>query len=98
MPSPEPGGGHEAAGIILAFWVARRRGRSRHAHNSRCACRRIGIVLEAISGDAEFLRRIAIFTQSLRELGWIEGRNLAIDTRYSEGKPSGCRARHRVDR
>ena len=49
--------------------------------------RRIGIVLEAISGDAEFLRRIAIFTQSLRELGWIEGRNLAIDTRYSEGKP-----------
>ena len=52
----------------------------------RVRMRRIGVLLEAISGDPEFLRRIAVFTQSLRELGWIEGQNLAIETRYSEGK------------
>ena len=52
----------------------------------RVRTRRIGVLLEAISSDPEFLRRIAVFTQSLRELGWIEGQNLAIETRYSERK------------
>jgi hypothetical protein len=49
--------------------------------------RRIGVVLEAISSDPEFSRRVEVFKQSLRALGWIEGQNLAIEARYSEGKP-----------
>src|SRR5215470_4377320 len=30
--------------------------------------------------------RIAAFSQRLRELGWIEGRNIAIDFRSAEGQ------------
>jgi putative ABC transport system substrate-binding protein len=49
--------------------------------------RRIGVLLEAISSDPEFSRRVAVFKESLRAIGWIEGQNLLIETRYSEGKP-----------
>jgi putative tryptophan/tyrosine transport system substrate-binding protein len=51
----------------------------------RARVRRLGVLLEATSSDPEFLRRVAVFVQSLRELGWIEGQNLAIEIRYSEG-------------
>ena len=86
MPSPDPEGGHASAEFITLLGGAAALPLAARAQQT-VRIRRIGIVLEAISGDAEFLHRIAIFTQSLRELGWIEGRNLAIDTRYSEGKP-----------
>ncbi|MGO9682443.1 MAG: hypothetical protein ACLPTZ_07615 [Beijerinckiaceae bacterium] len=29
----------------------------------------------------------AVFVQQLRELGWIEGRTIAIEYRWSEGRP-----------
>jgi putative tryptophan/tyrosine transport system substrate-binding protein len=31
-------------------------------------------------------RRLAAFAQRLRELGWIEGRNVAIEYRWAEGR------------
>jgi putative tryptophan/tyrosine transport system substrate-binding protein len=31
-------------------------------------------------------RRVAAFVQRLRELGWIDGRNVAIEYRWSEGR------------
>ena len=31
--------------------------------------------------------RVAAFVQRLRELGWIDGRNLAIEYRWAEGRP-----------
>jgi putative ABC transport system substrate-binding protein len=31
-------------------------------------------------------RRVAAFVQRLRELGWIDGRNVAIEFRWSEGR------------
>ena len=31
-------------------------------------------------------QRVAAFVQRLRELGWIEGRNLAIEYRWGEGR------------
>jgi putative ABC transport system substrate-binding protein len=30
--------------------------------------------------------RVALFLQRLRELGWIDGRNLAIEYRWGEGR------------
>jgi hypothetical protein len=34
-------------------------------------------------------RRSEPFRQALRELGYIEGQNIAIEYRYGEGKPNG---------
>src|SRR5262245_741740 len=31
--------------------------------------------------------RVAAFVQRLRELGWIEGRTIAIEIRYADGRP-----------
>ena len=35
---------------------------------------------------AAWSRWVAAFVQRLRELGWVEGRNLAIDVRWAEGR------------
>jgi ABC-type uncharacterized transport system substrate-binding protein len=42
------------------------------------------IVPTTLSAEAQ---RVAAFSQRLRELGWIEGRNIAIDFRTGEGQP-----------
>jgi putative ABC transport system substrate-binding protein len=46
--------------------------------------RRIG-VLVALADDPEGQARIAAFLQGLQQLGWAEGRNLQIDTRWGAG-------------
>jgi len=46
--------------------------------------RRIG-VLVAVADDPEGQARIAAFLQGLQQLGWADGRNLQIDTRWSAG-------------
>src|SRR6478672_5773963 len=43
--------------------------------------RRIGILMYVAADDTE--ARLATFTQVLRQLGWSEGRNLRIDTRWA---------------
>jgi putative ABC transport system substrate-binding protein len=48
--------------------------------------RRIGVLLGVSPSDAEWLRRVASFTQALHLLGWIESRNVAFEIRYAEGK------------
>jgi putative tryptophan/tyrosine transport system substrate-binding protein len=45
--------------------------------------RRIGVLLYLVAGDAEGQARIMAFTQALSQLGWSEGRNLRIDTRWA---------------
>jgi putative ABC transport system substrate-binding protein len=42
--------------------------------------------LEISSPNPEVLRLIALFRKGLRDLGWFEGQNLAIEYRYAEGK------------
>ena len=39
----------------------------------------------AITPSAES-QRVAVFVQRMRELGWIEGRNVAIEYRWAEGR------------
>jgi putative ABC transport system substrate-binding protein len=48
--------------------------------------RRIGVLLGVSPSDTEWLRRVASFTQALHLLGWTEGRNVAFEIRYAEGK------------
>jgi putative ABC transport system substrate-binding protein len=45
--------------------------------------RRIGVLLPATADDAEFQARLGAFLQGLALSGWIIGRNVGIDTRWS---------------
>ena len=54
--------------------------------------RRIGTLSGIGLDDPEWQVRIAAFLQRLQQLGWIEGRNLRMDYRYSAGDPDRARA------
>src|SRR5215510_15112614 len=44
--------------------------------------RRIGVLMPGASDDSEFQARMTAFVQGLAQLGWIDGRNVRIDTRW----------------
>jgi putative ABC transport system substrate-binding protein len=45
--------------------------------------RRIGVLMYWAADDAEGQARLAAFTQALKQLGWSDGHNLRIDTRWA---------------
>ena len=45
--------------------------------------RRIGVLTYWTADDAEGKVRLAAFAQALNQLGWSDGRNLRIDTRWA---------------
>jgi ABC-type uncharacterized transport system substrate-binding protein len=45
--------------------------------------RRIGVLMYLAADDAESQARLAAFTQTLKQLGWSDGHNLQIDTRWA---------------
>ena len=47
--------------------------------------RRIGILMNTAADDPEPQTYIAAFRQALQQLGWTEGRNLQVDTRWGAG-------------
>ena len=47
--------------------------------------RRIGVLMNSTATDATWQSYFAAFVQGLHQLGWIEGQNLRIDTRWSAG-------------
>src|SRR5262245_59651438 len=49
--------------------------------------RRIGVLMSPPVDDKEGQARINAVLQGLRELGWIDGRNVRIDTRWAAGDP-----------
>jgi putative tryptophan/tyrosine transport system substrate-binding protein len=53
--------------------------------------RRIGLLVGYSEGDAEGQASIAAFRQRLRELGWIEGRNIRIELRWAAADPDKAR-------
>ena len=46
--------------------------------------RRIGVLMNASSDDADGQARVIAFVQALQELGWTDGRNARIDIRWGE--------------
>jgi putative ABC transport system substrate-binding protein len=52
--------------------------------------RRIGVLLSS-ADDQEGQARIAAFLQALQQLGWIDGRNVRIDTRWPAGNADDAR-------
>ena len=47
---------------------------------------RIGFLVAASASDPSFERWIEAFRQGLRDLGYVEGRNIVIEYRYADGK------------
>ena len=45
--------------------------------------RRVGVLVGSAADDSEFQAHVAAFRDSLAQLGWIDGRNLRIDTRWA---------------
>src|SRR6476646_12184049 len=44
--------------------------------------RRIGVLMAHAENDAEFHAYLAAFREGLQKLGWTEGRNIRIDSRW----------------
>jgi putative tryptophan/tyrosine transport system substrate-binding protein len=44
--------------------------------------RRIGVLMAHAENDAEFHDYLAAFREGLEKLGWVEGRNIQIDSRW----------------
>jgi putative ABC transport system substrate-binding protein len=53
--------------------------------------RRIGVLLPAVANDPEYQARLGTFMQALALLGWTDGRNVRIETRWGAGDADGYR-------
>ena len=54
--------------------------------------RRLGVMTDTAENNPEGQARVAALRQRLRELGWLEGRNLKVDYRWSESNIEHARA------
>ena len=57
----------------------------------RDGIRRVGALMSVAADDPEGKARFAAFQQGLQQLGWIDGRNVRIETRWSGGKTDDAR-------
>ena len=53
--------------------------------------RRIGVLMNLAANDPQGHARVAAFLQGLQQLGWVDGRNLRIDTRWGAGDADSFR-------
>jgi len=53
--------------------------------------RRIGVFIDLAEGDPEEQARVAALKRGLHDLGWIEGRNLRIESRWAAGEAARMR-------
>ena len=53
---------------------------------------RIGVLISTREDDAEGQARIALLRQGLKELGWIERRNISVDYRWVGGDAAEAKA------
>ena len=54
--------------------------------------RRIGVLYGGNLADSQGQVGLAAFTKAMRELGWVPGRNIAIEQRYADGDTNRMRA------
>src|SRR3954468_14480568 len=53
--------------------------------------RRIGVLMTTGADDPEGKARVAAFLQGLQQLGWTDGSNVRIDTRWTGGNADDVR-------
>jgi putative tryptophan/tyrosine transport system substrate-binding protein len=66
-----------------------------HAQQSE-RVRRIGVLIPLAADDPQSQRRLTAFVQGLQELGWTDGRNIRIETRWTAGDTDRMR-RHAAE-
>lgn len=54
--------------------------------------RRVGVLIPFLESEIEWTQLLAAFKKRVNELGWIEGRNIRFDQRFSGGNPERIRA------
>jgi putative ABC transport system substrate-binding protein len=72
------------AGVSAAWPLA-----ARAQHSDRTA--RIGVLMGIGESDPEAGPRVQALEDGFRELGWVKGRNLALDYRWTAGDPDRAR-------
>jgi len=55
--------------------------------------RRIGVLMGYAESDSDAQAKVAAFRESLQKLGWTEGRNIRIDTRWPLATTPGTNRR-----
>ena len=60
-------------------------------HAQLAPLRRVGIFMDLSEQDPEGQARVAAFRKGLQDLGWMEGRNVRFDTRWTGGDPARMR-------
>ena len=58
--------------------------------------RRVGVLIPLAADDPQSQRRLTAFVQGLQELGWTDGRNIRIETRWTAGDTDRMR-RHAAE-
>jgi putative ABC transport system substrate-binding protein len=53
--------------------------------------RRVGVLMTTAADDPDSQARIAAFQQGLQQLGWTDGHNVRVDTRWAAGDPNRFR-------
>src|SRR5438067_13898039 len=53
--------------------------------------RLVGVLMNYAENDSEAQRWVAVFREGLQKLGWTEGRNIGIDTRWAAAKAEAMR-------
>ena len=53
--------------------------------------RRVGVLMNLTADDPLSRKRLAVFAQELQQLGWVEGHNVRIDTRWAAGDADRAR-------
>ena len=62
---------------------------ARAQHGERV--RRVGVLLNVNVGDTDRQANLATFAEALRQLGWVDGRNVQIETRWAGGDRAASR-------
>jgi putative ABC transport system substrate-binding protein len=57
----------------------------RNAARAQQSTRRVGVLMNGSATEAEPQSYLTAFVQGLRQLGWVEGQNLRLETRWNAG-------------
>jgi ABC-type uncharacterized transport system substrate-binding protein len=78
-------------GTVAAIWPL-----ALNAQQVPAQVRRVGVLMNNSTNDADAVSREAMFAKSLETLGWKQGKNLLLDVRWSEGN-RGLMNQHATD-
>jgi putative ABC transport system substrate-binding protein len=62
------------------------------AVSAQTKVRRVGVLISSPASDAQAQRQVSALRKSLSDLGWIEGRDLVLDTRFPGDEPGRMQA------